>query len=143
MKPRIVLDSSVALSWVFQDETSEATDILGRALERVEFVVPEHWPIEIANALVMAVRRNRCSSRNMRHHFDYLFRLRLRISTLSLHQTWHDVVFFAEEYKLTVYDAMYLELAFREKIPLVSLDREIINASQELGIPRFDPNSIS
>jgi predicted nucleic acid-binding protein len=38
---------------------------------------------------------------------------------------WQSTLRLAERYRLTVYDAAYLELAMRRGLPLASLDREL------------------
>ena len=40
----------------------------------------------------------------------------------------------AERFRLTVYDAVYLELAQRRHLPLATLDQEMRNAGAALGV---------
>jgi predicted nucleic acid-binding protein len=40
----------------------------------------------------------------------------------------------AEAFRLSVYDATYLELAQRRRLPLASLDRALRNAAAALGV---------
>ena len=47
---------------------------------------------------------------------------------------WTDTLIFADRFRLTVYDACYLELAQRRGLPLASLDREMRAAGSALGI---------
>ena len=54
-----VLDCSVAMSWVFPDEATEATDQLRESLVDGRAFVPALWPIEVANVLLVATRRRR------------------------------------------------------------------------------------
>ncbi len=54
-----VLDASVALAWCFPDESSNhAVSIFHRFKEETA-IVPSIWPPEVANALVVAMRRGR------------------------------------------------------------------------------------
>jgi predicted nucleic acid-binding protein len=41
----------------------------------------------------------------------------------------------ARQTRLTVYDASYLALAMRERIPLATLDKDLRNAAQAAGVP--------
>lgn len=41
----------------------------------------------------------------------------------------------AREYKITVYDACYLELSLRVSAPLATLEVELAEAAQKAGIP--------
>lgn len=55
----VVLDSSAALTWCFEDEVTAETEAL---LERVRTggaVVPRLWHLEIVNALLVGERRGR------------------------------------------------------------------------------------
>jgi predicted nucleic acid-binding protein len=40
----------------------------------------------------------------------------------------------AREFRLTSYDAIYLETALREKLPLATLDRQLLKAAREAGV---------
>ena len=46
----------------------------------------------------------------------------------------------ADRHRLTVYDAAYLDIATRERIPLVSLDKALIRAAGNSGLPVFQPS---
>jgi predicted nucleic acid-binding protein len=41
----------------------------------------------------------------------------------------------ADRFRLTLYDAAYLELAHRSSLPLASLDEELCAAGRALGVP--------
>jgi predicted nucleic acid-binding protein len=55
----LVLDSSVALAWHFEDEQTEAGRAALFEVAEADAVVPGLWRYEIANGLQMAVRRGR------------------------------------------------------------------------------------
>ena len=46
----------------------------------------------------------------------------------------HSIYTLAENFKLTIYDAAYLELALREKIPLLSLDQDLVRAAHRADV---------
>jgi predicted nucleic acid-binding protein len=48
---------------------------------------------------------------------------------------WAETLNMADRFQLTVYDAAYLELAQRRRLPLATLDSELGNAAQALGLP--------
>ena len=54
-----VLDCSVTMAWMFPDEATDATDCLREALLDTRAFVPALWPVETANALLVATRRGR------------------------------------------------------------------------------------
>jgi len=41
----------------------------------------------------------------------------------------------AREYKLSSYDASYLELAIREGLPIASLDKNLLKAAKKANVP--------
>ena len=48
-----VLDASTALSWCFQDEGSDDSLTILRALQSSEGIVPAIWGLEVVNGLLM------------------------------------------------------------------------------------------
>ena len=42
---------------------------------------------------------------------------------------------FARRHSLTIYDAVYLEIAIRRSLPMATLDRELVNAARLEGVP--------
>ncbi|MBS3918210.1 MAG: type II toxin-antitoxin system VapC family toxin [Deltaproteobacteria bacterium] len=134
-----VLDSSVALAWALPDENSgQADQFLNRISEKINLWVPALWWYEIANALVMAQRRNRLTEAD-RIRLMELYRI-LPIHTdvtldadsiLRLHTL-------AMQYNLSAYDAAYLELAQRKGLGLATLDQRLRSAAQQTGVkPAF------
>ena len=43
----------------------------------------------------------------------------------------------ARRYKLSAYDASYLELALRQGVPLASFDADLQNAAKKAGVKKF------
>ena len=57
---QLVLDASIALSWLLPDEAVVAAVAVQAELARAEHVwVAAHWRLEVANSLCMAERRKR------------------------------------------------------------------------------------
>jgi len=57
---RFVLDASVAVAWCFEDEATKFTEsVLDLLSAGAEALVPAIWPVEVANALLIAERRKR------------------------------------------------------------------------------------
>ena len=55
-----IVDASAALAWCFQDEATSWTDgLLERLRHGDRIVAPAHWPTEVSNGLLVALRRNR------------------------------------------------------------------------------------
>lgn len=133
-----VIDASATLPWCFADEATAATNAaLTRLRTGDEATVPAHWPVEVANALLIAVRRKRISPADAHQFLLDLEFLPIRVNTKNPVRT--GVFPLAEQYGLTVYDAAYLELAMRESTPLMTLDNDLRKAARVSGVPLVEP----
>ncbi len=130
-----VLDSSVALSWCFQDEKSVVTELL---LDRIQagegLVVPLIWSAEVLNGLVVAARRKRISVEQGEQQTKFLNLLPMEIDVETNDRIWTDTIKLANRHRLTIYDATYLELASRRKLPLATLDKDLQKAGKKMGL---------
>lgn len=130
----VVLDSSVSLAWVFEDEATEAIDQIFETTVVAGAVVPGLWRLEVANGLRMAIRRHRIDMVYVGKALDKLEALSIEIDAETNLHAWKATVGLADRYDLTVYDAAYLELAQRRRLPLATLDRKLARAATEAGI---------
>lgn len=130
----LVLDSSVTLAWLLDDEGSPAVD---EALSRVTVArawVPSIWRLEVANSLTMAVRRQRITTRFRERSLADLALLNIATDPDTDGFAWSATVALADSHRLTVYDAAYLELALRLGLPLATLDGELRKAASALSV---------
>jgi predicted nucleic acid-binding protein len=135
LKFAFVPDSSAALSWCFEDEaTPQTEDLLNRLKAGEAALVPAHWPFEIGNVLVQAVRRHRIQREKQAQFIAQLRRLPIQVDAESAAQALQRSLVLAERHGLTVYDAAYLELALRMSLPLASFDQDLRKAAQVEGI---------
>lgn len=128
----LVLDASMALSWCFEDEFTQAS---GRVLERVHAdgaVVPALWDLEIANVFAVAERRGRATPVQIHRFLALLGQLPIELADHEPAVT--DVVATCRETGLTAYDACYLLTAMRGGLPLATLDERLADAAREVGV---------
>jgi predicted nucleic acid-binding protein len=128
----LVLDSSATLAWIYGDET---TDAIREVFDRVAdagAVVPALWRLEVANSLTVAVRLRRIDEEFRRLALADLAILDITIDQHTDSQAWSETLHLADRFRLTLYDAAYLELAQRRKLPLATLDQELRVAAQTL-----------
>src|SRR2546430_3683643 len=124
-----VFDASVAMTWCFDDEKTPQTDAL---LERLKFepaVVPQLWPLEVANVLVLAARKGRITQDKCARLLDVLGALPVFVDSQTVARAFTNIVEVAVAHRLTAYDASYLDLARRLNLPLATLDAELRAAS--------------
>jgi predicted nucleic acid-binding protein len=129
-----VLDSSVALTWYFDDEATPATDVLFDKVTEDGAIVPSLWRLEVANGLQMAVRRRRIDTAYRDASLKDLAAMPITIDGETEAQAWTGTVQLADRFRLTIYDAAYLELAQRRDLPLASVDRDLRAAAHALGV---------
>lgn len=130
----IVVDSSLALAWCFEDERTAATVALLTEVAEAGAVAPVLWPLEVLNGLAMAERRGRLETARRHQLAGFLQELPITIDYESASQAWTDTATLAERCKLTLYDAAYLELAQRLGLPLATLDRDLRSAATAVGV---------
>jgi len=129
--PGFVVDASATLPWGFEDEASAWSEaLLDRAEGGESVLVPAHWPIEVANALLMARRRGRITTEQASEFCKDLAALTVLVEPAYPPSKWPAVIALAERHGLTVYDAAYLEGALRSGFPLATLDRALERAAR-------------
>jgi len=131
---RFVLDTSVALAWCFEDETSAAADGILDLLVSSEGIVPAIWPVEVGNALLAGERRRRITPAETGRSLELLRNLNIHVENTGPGLHVEDLEAVARSQRLSVYDAAYLSLAIREGIPLATLDRALAQAARRVGI---------
>ena len=129
-----VLDCSVAMAWVFPDEATEATGRLRDSLVDDRAFVPSLWPIEVGSVLLAATQRGRVGANEWRQICASLEALPIEIEPVSTSRVWGATLRLASEHGLSVYDAMYLELAQRMRLPLATLDKALAAAAEAAGL---------
>ena len=128
----LVVDASVALVWLFDDEDQPGAE---RALDRLEedgAVVPQLWHLEIRNSLLTAERRGRISLDEIDERLDALSDLPIQIDEDPDLRSAFDL---GRRHGLSFYDALYLELAKRQRAELATLDRALSRAAASEGVP--------
>jgi predicted nucleic acid-binding protein len=130
----LVVDASIALTWCFEDEVTEATEAIGTRVDSEGAVVPDLWRLEVANALLLAERRGRLKRSNMEQRLELLAALPIAIDADTASRAWTDTLLLARAERLTLYDAAYLELAIRRDVELATLDRDLRRAARKMGV---------
>jgi predicted nucleic acid-binding protein len=131
----LILDSSATLAWVYCDETTEAIRHIFDRLIANGAWVPGLWKLEVANILEMGVRRGRHDAAFRDATLADLALLPINLDSETDRQAWGATARLACRHRLTLYDAVYLELAQRRGLPLATLDRELHAAAHAEGVP--------
>jgi predicted nucleic acid-binding protein len=129
-----VLDASLALSWVFdEEETERSREVLHRILDDV-VVVPSVWPLEVANAVLIGLRHSRFTEEDAASFVDALSGFDVDVDEQAHRVAFVALVPLAQELGLTSYDAAYIELALRRDAPLATFDAGLARAARAAGV---------
>lgn len=129
-----VLDCSVTMAWLFADEATQETERLRDSMIGGRAFVPALWPIEVGNVLRTATRRGRIARAEWPRIRDNLEALPVEIDPVATSVVWGDVLELAHDHRLSVHDAVYLELAGRMRLPLATLDLALASTALGLGL---------
>ena len=135
---RLVVDASLALAWVLPDEHSDYANATLRHVLADGALVPGIWPAEMANGLLMAVRRKRLTQASLPAALALLERLRVEVEGRVERGDIRRLFDLGHATGLTAYDASYLDLALCSGYPLGTLDGNIRRAADSVGAAIFD-----
>jgi predicted nucleic acid-binding protein len=129
-----VVDNSVVMAWCFEDEASTYTeDVLDR-LRGTQALVPAVWPLEAANVLLIAERRDRLNEAQAAHFAQLLQELPILVEEADVARFLGPVLAVGRAHRLSAYDAAYLELAARQGLPLATQDSRLRKAAGSAGV---------
>jgi len=133
---RWVLDNTVTMAWCFTEEATEFTRTLLNRLSNLtdSAVVPALWLYEVVNVVELAVRKGRIPREKALAFLGGLADLPIEGENPSRPQVFVTVRALAGQHQLTSYDAAYLELAVRHKLPIASLDKALSKAALAAGV---------
>ncbi len=132
---RLILDASVALCWLFEDQATAYTDsVLDRLVGGDDVVAPTIWPFEIANVVAVAERRKLVNPAQAVAFLQTLGQLSIVVDRTKVEHVFNAVLDAARRYRLSAYDAGYLELAMRESLPLATVDAALRAAARTAGV---------
>jgi predicted nucleic acid-binding protein len=110
---------------------SQARDLIIAAATPV---VPALWQYEVSNAIAVAERRGRLTAAqvgtlaaDLEDFIEVVEIDSIRVRASVLMET-------ARRTRLTVYDAAYLELALRRRLPLATLDDKLRESARRSGL---------
>lgn len=129
----LVIDASIAIAWAAQDEFAPIADHAMEVVKASGGVVPPLWYHEISNIVLMNERKGRINREEADTMLQSFGLLPIEVDGEAIEQAFRGTVELARTHCLTIYDAAYLELALRGKLPLASLDRELVDAARIEG----------
>lgn len=135
-----VLDTSVTMRWFFghgkPSELAYASKVLD-ALKTTDAIVPVTLGLEVANAIARAEAKALVTEARSGAFLEMLDGISVEADASTFSRAMSDTLQLARRYQLSAYDASYLELALRRRVPLATQDEDLQKALRKAGVRRF------
>jgi len=102
---------------------------LWRATEQP--LAPAHWHAELANVVWMAIRTGAVSADEGHRRLD--FASRLRVQAVPIGSLWQLALTLSLESGLSAYDTLFVALAQRRRLPLVTFDKQVLKVFPDVA----------
>ena len=132
-----VVDNSVVTGWHISSQATPYSDAVLNALADDVAHVPALWPLEFSNVVRKALIAKKITEERARE----IMQIQAGLS-LVVHGDIPDPeenMAIALRYNLSSYDAAYLELALRLKLPIAAQDGNLRIAAQKSGVGLVNP----
>ncbi len=130
-----VIDCSFSSALFLPDEKSELiSSFFEKITENDRIYIPQLWWYETSNVLNIAVRKKRITHHEVIVITKLFDNMNLETDFESGSIFTREIFNLAQEYQLSSYDSVYLELAMRKNGILMTLDEELINAAKKAGV---------
>lgn len=140
----LLLDASVTMSWLLgdarrSDRAYAAAVLAGMRNPQAHAAVPVTWGLEVADVLTRAEARAIVTEAQSEAFLEMLSNRPIRADAGTFANAMTDTLHLARRYRLSAYDASYLELALRTGMPIATLDADLAKAARKAGVRRFGP----
>lgn len=135
-----VLDNSVSMRWLLTSEKIADQRYAETVLESLidtDVLVPNLWHLEATNVLLSAEKRNEINAGEVERFITQLENLPIHVDSLTAHKSFSRILALSRIYRLSSYDAAYLELSIREGIPLATLDNALGQAAIKADVQLY------
>ena len=135
-----VLDNSVTMRWFFGDGKPHELAYAGKVLDAMKVataIVPTTWGLEVANVIARAEAKALVTEARSGAFLEMLDGVSIEVDAATFAHALGTILQLARRYKLSAYDASYLELALRRGIALATLDEDLQKAAKKAGVKKF------
>ena len=135
-----VLDASVTIRWALRDGSAADRKYADQVLDSFAVkigVVPALWYTETIHVLRCAEDDGKFGESALTGFIYRLGQLPIELDAAVPSGLQLAVAAISREFRLTGYDAQYLELARRRNVPLATLDKDLRRASKKAGVPIY------
>lgn len=99
--------------------------------------MPATWGLEVANVIARAEAKALVTEARSGAFLEMLGDVDIEVDAATFAHVLSDTLQLARRYRLSAYDASYLELALRLGIPLATLDEDLQKAAKKAGVKLF------
>lgn len=137
-----VLDASVTMDWILLDGKPAGRAYALKVLDAMKqaqtsALVPVTWGLEVSNVIGKAEMKGLVTEAQSEAFLEMLEGVVVSADSATFSKALSDTLQIARRYRLSAYDASYLELAMREGLPLATLDEDLQKAANKAGVKRF------
>jgi predicted nucleic acid-binding protein len=135
-----VLDNSVTMRWFFGDGKPQELACAGNVLDAMKVataIVPTTWGLEVANVIAKAEAKALVTEARSGAFLEMLDGVSIEVDAATFAHAPQSTLQLARRYKLSAYDASYLELALRRGIALAPLNEDLQKAAKKAGVKKF------
>lgn len=135
-----ILDNSVTMRWFFGDGKPQELVYAAKVLDAMKHdnaLVPVTWGLEVANVVAKAESKGLVSEARSGVFLEMLADMDIDVDHATFVHALADTLQLARRYKLSAYDASYLELSLRLGLPLATLDEDLQKAAKKAGVKKF------
>lgn len=141
---KFVLDASVTLSWLLRDtgarDEAYPLEVLNALRDpNIAATVPMTWGLEIANVIACSESKELVSAAQSGSFIALLEGIPIDVDADTFAHVLSDTLQLSRRYRLSSYDASYLELALRSGAPIATLDDDLRRAATKAGVKFFKP----
>ena len=129
---RVVVDCSMTCCWLLDEESNTSADTLLQQVVIFGAYAPSIWWVETRIVSIASERRRRITPVETNESLSLLVELGIHLDSQPVEGT---LLTLARRHGLTVYDALNLELAYRQRVPLAKLDRALARAAGLEEVP--------
>ena len=133
---RIVIDASSTLTWLFDENGAAGKMTPVFATSRL--VAPSLWLLEVTNAVLVRERRKLIGEAQAFQLLHLIDELPVEVVAEPISRKSTALAQMARPHQLSSYDAVYLELAVRMGIPLLTHDKNLRSAARRMGVELFE-----
>lgn len=131
-----VVDNSVVSGWYLARQATPYADAVLDRLRSDTAIVPPLWELELVNVARTAAKRGILNEDQARLAVSFVLGLPITVDRAAVPP--ERILALALSHNLTAYDAAYLELALRTKLPLAASDGPLRIAAEKAGVSILD-----